>query len=143
VSEVSAHAGLVELEIEGETVLANAKDDWSEDEPPAGVHLLPYFDAFVVGSQPRDRLYPGRAATRALAPSGQAGNYPVLVVDGVVAGVWHQKLAGRRVTVTVEPLGTLTRAQHRQIEACVERLGQVHGARAELVVGEVKVGPHA
>ena len=45
--------------------------------------------------------------------------------------------------MTVEPLGTLTRAQHRQLEERVERLGEVHDARAELVVGEVTVGPHA
>jgi hypothetical protein len=141
--EVFDRAGLGELEVEGEVVRANPDDDWTEDVSPGGVHLLPYFDAFVVGSQPRDRLYPGRAATRALAPSGQAGNHPVLLVDGVVAGVWHQKVSGRRVTVTVEPLGTLTRAQHRQLEERVERLGEIHGARAELVVGEVTVGPHA
>ena len=141
--EVFDRAGLGELQVEGEIVRANPDDDWTEDGSPGGVHLLPYFDAFVVGSQPRDRLYPGAAATRALAPSGQAGNHPVLLVDGVVAGVWHQKTSGRRVTVTVEPLGTLTRAQHRQLEKRVERLGGMHGARAELVVGEVTVGPHA
>jgi hypothetical protein len=45
-----------------------------------------YFDTFVVGGQPRERLYPGPAATRALTPAGQAGNYPVLLVDGVVGG---------------------------------------------------------
>ena len=39
----------------------------------------------------RDRLYPGPAAARALTPSGQAGNYPVLLVDGVVGGLWHQR----------------------------------------------------
>ena len=32
-----------------------------------GVRLLPYFDAYVVGSHPRDRLFPGKAA-RALSP---------------------------------------------------------------------------
>ena len=73
-----------------------------------GVRLLPYFDAYVVAGQPRARLFPGPAATRALTPSGQAGNYPVLLVDGVVGGVWHQRRSGRRVVITVEPLGDLT-----------------------------------
>jgi len=36
--------------------------------------LLPYFDAHVVPGQPRERLYPGAAAGRALTPAGQAGN---------------------------------------------------------------------
>ena len=26
---------------------------------------------------------------------GQAGNYPVVLVDGVVGGVWHQRRSGR------------------------------------------------
>ena len=62
---------------------------------PHGVRLLPYFDAYVVGCQPRELLFPGRAAERALA-GGQAGNYQVLLIDGVVAGVWHQRRSGRR-----------------------------------------------
>ncbi|MEK8144714.1 crosslink repair DNA glycosylase YcaQ family protein [Streptomyces sp. M10(2022)] len=51
----------------------------------ARVRLLPYFDAFTIASQPRERLFPGAAFERALA-GGQAGNFPVLLVDGVVAG---------------------------------------------------------
>ena len=50
--------------------------------PHRGIRLLPYFDAYVVAGQPRKRLYPGAAAARALTPAGQAGNYPVLLVDG-------------------------------------------------------------
>ena len=53
-------------------------------------------------------LFPGARGTRALMPSGQAGNYPVLLVDGVVAGVWHQRRSGRRVAITVEPLHRLS-----------------------------------
>ena len=50
-------------------------------DPPGGLRLLPYFDAYAVGSHPRERVYPGRAAERALAGS-QAGNFPVLLIDG-------------------------------------------------------------
>ena len=55
----------------------------------------------AVGFQPREEMFPGRAWERALA-RGQAGNYPVLLVDGVVQGVWHQRRSGRRIEVTVE-----------------------------------------
>ncbi|NUS74776.1 MAG: winged helix DNA-binding domain-containing protein, partial [Streptomyces sp.] len=108
-----------------------------------GVRLLPYFDAYGIAAQPRERLFPGDAYRRALA-GGQAGNYPVLLVDGVVAGVWHQRRQGRRTTVTVEPLGRLTARQERELGERVERVGEVlEVARAELVVGEVTTGPHA
>ncbi|MFJ5738381.1 winged helix DNA-binding domain-containing protein [Streptomyces microflavus] len=110
--------------------------------PVRGVRLLPYFDAFTIASQPRERLFPGRAFERALA-GGQAGNYPVLLVDGTVAGVWHQRRSGRRIAVTVEPLEPLPAARLRALEDEVERVGAIMEGRAELTVGPVTVGAHA
>jgi hypothetical protein len=108
-----------------------------------GAQLLPYFDAFVVGCHPRELLFPGRAATRALSPSGQAGNYPVLLVDGVVAGVWHQRRSGRRVDITVEPFGRLAARARRQLDQQVQRVADVLEAVPTLTIGPVSVGPHA
>ncbi|MGI5457471.1 winged helix DNA-binding domain-containing protein [Streptomyces sp. CA-249302] len=108
----------------------------------SGVRLLPYFDAYGIAAQPRETLFPGDAYRRALA-RGQAGNYPVLLVDGVVAGVWHQRRRGRRTTVTVEPLGQLTARQERELGEQVGRIGEVLEAEPELVVGPVTAGPHA
>ncbi|MFF4244261.1 winged helix DNA-binding domain-containing protein [Streptomyces sp. NPDC001822] len=112
--------------------------------PPRGVRLLPYFDAFTIASRPRERLYPGAAYERALA-GGQAGNFPVLLVDGTVAGVWHQRRSGRRIAVTVEPLTTrsLDSAGLRALEDRVERLGVVLEGVPALTVGRVDVGGHA
>jgi uncharacterized protein YukE len=112
-------------------------------EPVDGILLLPYFDAFVVGSQPRDRLFPGRAAGRALVPSGQAGNFPVLLVDGEVAGVWHQRRSGRRVELTVEPLVPFPAPRRRALEMQAGRIGEILEATPRLVVGKVTVGAHA
>jgi uncharacterized protein YukE len=119
--------------------------DASYDASPAPeVRLLPYFDAFVVGSQPRARLFPGPAAGRALTPSGQAGNYPVLLLDGVVGGVWHQRQrSGRRMDVTVEPLRRLSARHLRCLKEQVVRIGEIFGKEATLTVGPVTVGPHA
>ena len=107
-----------------------------------GVRLLPYFDAYAVAGQPRSLLFPGPAWDRALA-RGQAGNFPVLLVDGTVAGVWHHRRAGRKVAVTVEPLGRLTAGRRRELEQQVARVGEILEATAELTVGPVSVGPHA
>ena len=89
------------------------------------------------------RLYPGAAATRGLTPAGQAGNYPVLLVDGVVGGVWHQRRSGRKVAITVEPLRELTARQRRQLDHEVELVGALLDAKPTLTVGTVTVGPHA
>jgi hypothetical protein len=110
--------------------------------PPRGLRLLPYFDAYVVGSHPRDLVYPGAAATRALARR-QAGNYPVLLIGGVVGGVWHQKRAGRYVEVTVEPLDPLSAVHRRALDTEVDRVAAFQGLTPRLTIGPVTVGPHA
>jgi hypothetical protein len=120
-----------------------AGDTGTPPQPHRGIRLLGYFDAYVVAGQPRERLFPGPAATRGLTPSGQAGNYPVLLVDGVVGGVWHQRRSGRKLAVTVEPLGELTATRRRQLEDEVELVGTVMEAKPTLTVGTVTVGPHA
>ena len=115
----------------------------TEEDVKGSLLLLPYFDSYVVGSHPRDRLFPEKAATRALAPSGQAGNYPVLLIDGVVAGVWHQRRSGRSIDVTVEPLNRLTAEQRQALETQAERIGKILGGQARLTVGTVTTGGHA
>jgi hypothetical protein len=104
--------------------------------------LLPYFDAYGVGSFPRELLFPGKAFARATA-RGQAGNYPLLLVDGIVAGVWHQKKSGRTLHVTVEALTPLNRRRRKQLDAEVDRLAAILGGAPSLTLGDVAVGPHA
>lgn len=87
-------------------------------------------------------LFPGWAAERALA-GGQAGNFPVVLVDGVVGGVWHQRRSGRRVVVTVEMFDEVGARRGRQLEEQVERVGAVVEGRVEWSLGPVSVGPHA
>jgi hypothetical protein len=137
-------AGELELvELDGEPGWVIAGDTATPPQPHTGIRLLPYFDAFVVAGQPRQRLYPGAAATRGLTPAGQAGNYPVLLVDGVVGGVWHQRRSGRKLAITVEPLRALTATQRRQLDDEVELVGAVMQAKPTLTVGTVTVGAHA
>ncbi|MET8041978.1 winged helix DNA-binding domain-containing protein [Micromonospora sp. NPDC005215] len=135
-------ADLAEVTVEGSRAWVAADDTEFPADRPSGVRLLPYFDAYAVGCHPRERLYPGAAAERALA-GGQAGNYPVLLVDGVVAGVWHQRRSGRTIHVTVEPLRTLGAARQRELAEEVERVGEILEGKASLTIGTVSVGPHA
>lgn len=132
----------VDLEPVGEHGWVAAGDTDFPAAVPRGVRLLPYFDAYAVGSHPRDLVYPGRAWQRALAGS-QAGNFPVLLLGGVVGGVWHQKKAGRYLDVTVEPLEPLSGARRRALDAEVDRLGAFSGLTPRLTIGPVTVGAHA
>jgi hypothetical protein len=81
----SAARDLERVVVDGARAWTLAGDTAAPGDPHRGVRLLPYFDAYVVGGQPRARPYPGPAGTRALTPSGQAGNYPVLLIDGTSA----------------------------------------------------------
>jgi hypothetical protein len=135
--------GLERVEVDGEPGWTVAGDTATPARQHRGVRLLPYFDAYVVAGQPRERLYPGAAATRALTPAGQAGNYPVLLVDGVVGGVWHQRRSGQKLAITVEPLRELTAVQRRHLDDEVSLVGAVMEAAATLTVGTVAAGPHA
>jgi hypothetical protein len=67
----------------------------------------------------------------------------VLLVDGVVGGVWHQRRSGRKLAVTVEPLRELTTTQRRQLDDEVDLVGAVLQATPTLTLGTVTVGPHA
>lgn len=136
-----AAVDLDEVDFEGVPAFVNRGDSAFDDvvEP---VRLLPYFDSFVVGSHPRMLLFAGRAAERARAGT-QAGNFPVLLVDGEVAGVWHQKRTGRQIAITVEPLRRLSPSRRRALDIEVERVGTIMQGRAELTIGTVSVGPHA
>src|SRR5215475_15331557 len=131
------------VELDGEPGWTVAGDAATPPRPHRGIRLLPYFDVYAVAGQPRERLYPGAAATRALTPAGQAGNYPVLLVDGVVGGVWHQRRSGRKLAITVEPLRELTALQRRQLGDEAELVGAVMEATATLTVGTVTAGAHA
>jgi hypothetical protein len=85
----------------------------------------------------------GPPAARALTPAGQAVNYPVLLVDGAVGGVWHQRRAGRRIDITLEPLRELTRSQLRELAAEAALVSTVMQVTAMLTVRPVTVGAHA
>ncbi|NUR09473.1 MAG: winged helix DNA-binding domain-containing protein [Nocardioidaceae bacterium] len=134
-------ADVEEVSVDGEAMWVNAGDT-TVPTPARSVRLLPYFDALSVGFAPREVMFPGYAAERALA-RGQAGNYPVVVVDGAVQGVWHQRRAGRRVQVTVETWGRFGAQRLRQLEEQVARLGEVLEAEPVLALEPVRVGPHA
>jgi hypothetical protein len=133
---------LEQVTLDGDKAWVVKGDTELPDEPPSGVRLLPYFDVYVVGSYPREKLFPGKATERALARS-QAGNFPVLLIDGIVSGVWHQKRAGKKLKVTVEPLIDLTVKQRRALDDEVQRIGDIQEGTPELTLGKVTVGAHA
>jgi hypothetical protein len=133
---------LTEIDLGGSAASLLRADAELPGERPRGVRLLPYFDPFVVGCHPRERLFPPAAAARALR-NGQAGNFPVLLIDGIVAGVWSQRRRGRRLDLTVEPLRRLPAVRRGPLDDEVARVAAIMEANAELTIGRVTVGGHS
>jgi hypothetical protein len=136
--DVFKSADLEPVTVDGEEQWVTRGDTTAPDAPPRGLRLLPYFDtyAYAVGND-RARLNPGKAAIRA------KGNFQVLLVDGVVGGLWHQKRSGRGVAVTVEPFTRLTKPRREELDEQVARIGTILNATPKLTIGEVTVGGHA
>jgi hypothetical protein len=136
---------LVQVEMKGTKSWLPAEEadpSTVDDDVVRGVRLLPYFDPYPVGCYPRELLFPGRAFERALS-RGQAGNVPVVLIDGVVAGIWHQRLAGSKVTLTVESFGKFTAAQRAELDEQADRLGEILEAKPSVTMGTVTAGKHA
>jgi hypothetical protein len=131
---------LQQVQVNGTLAWVATGDAVAPSTPPRGVRLLPYFDSYAyrVGNQSPEVLYPGRAAERA-----RAGNFQVLLVDGVVAGVWHGRRAGRKLDVTVEPLASLSARQRRALDDQVGRIGDFLEAETRVTIGTVTTGGHA
>jgi hypothetical protein len=64
---------------------------------------------------------------------------PVLLVDGVIAGMWEWRRRGRRIALRVEPFDEFTAAQRQQLEAEAARIGEFLGADAELALGTLLI----
>ena len=67
----------------------------------------------------------------------------MLLVDGIVAGVWHQRRAGRTIEVTVEPLRRLSARRQAALAEQVERVGAFFDRPVRHAIGTVTVGAHA
>lgn len=60
---------------------------------------------------------------------------PVLLIDGIVAGMWERRKRGSGVELRVESFGQLTDQQYGQIEEEAARIGAFLGVEVELSVG--------
>ena len=103
------------------------------DLPPAeGVRLLPAFDQYVVAATKQAAHFlAGDFADRVYRQQGWLS--PVLLVDGVMAGIWRHERKGKRLEVEVEPFRRLPKGRRAEVEAEAERLAAFLGGELALV----------
>ena len=106
------------------------------------VRLLPQYDAYVMGTRPRERIVPD--AVRARIRTFKRGRWegaagvPLLLVDGIAAGVWHRHERRGRIAITVEPVLGLTVTQRSLLAADADRVGRFLGRDVDLEIGPIE-----
>jgi uncharacterized protein YcaQ len=139
---------LEEVDVEGDRSWRLADDGGTADgrQSRTNVRLLPEFDCYLVGCRPRDRLVPA-AVQRAGAKRGLHRVHfhspiAILLVDGVVAGIWQRRAERGRVTLTAEPFERLTSRQRSLLRQEADRIGGVLETPVSLDVGPVRARPY-
>jgi hypothetical protein len=125
---------VVTIRIEGRDAWMLSSDGSVPRRRASSVRLLAQYDCYVIGSHPRDTVIDQAARTRIRSyKRGQwegAVGVPVLLVDGVVSGVWERRERAGRIHISVEPAVRLTAAQKSGVEAEAARIGRFFGREA-------------
>jgi hypothetical protein len=99
------------------------------DVPPSA-RLLPNFDEYIVG-------YADRSTQRGSSSASEPGAMNVifkhtLVIGGIIAGTWKRVTQKDAVTIDIEPLATLGRAERRVVAMAVEQYARFLGKPVEV-----------
>ncbi|WP_162605690.1 winged helix DNA-binding domain-containing protein [Jiangella aurantiaca] len=132
-------AVMVQVDIDGATcwstpaALADLQQNKQNDDA-VGVHLLPGFDPYVIAPLGhRAYTVPEGFIDRVSRAAGWIS--PVLLVDGVVRGVWSHELKNGTLTVAVEPSAKVTAATKKAATAAAGRYGELFDSDVRLTWG--------
>lgn len=139
---------LAEVSVEGRRAWVLAADGaghaWPEPDPFArgpSVRLLGQYEAYILGCGPKEQVLPDSSRPRIFAVGrgryeGAAANQ-VMLVDGLVAGMWERRDRAAAIEVLVECLTDLDRPHQRALAAEVDRVAMFYGTDATLSFGQV------
>ncbi|HEX3265869.1 MAG TPA: winged helix DNA-binding domain-containing protein [Candidatus Limnocylindrales bacterium] len=99
------------------------------------VKLVGGFDPLIVGAGLRERLLPAAHLKRISRTAGWIS--PVVLVDGVAAGVWDSRRTANGLAMTIEMFERSTPAARAAIGAAAERIAAVQGVDPTIAFGKV------
>jgi hypothetical protein len=94
------------------------------------IRLLPHFDSYLLAHREKDHLLSSKHYKRVYRNQGWIS--PVVLIGGVIAGVWSYKVQNKKLLVTIEPFGKLSRSVRAGIESEAEHLALYFGRELEL-----------
>jgi hypothetical protein len=130
-----AEDALVTFECEGKILSllkAGGPQQWRAAARKPVVNLLPAFDTYLLGYADR---------TQIVAPEHHSEVYhggqvvPVVLVDGLAAGVWRYERTGKRLTISVRAFGKFDTLIAERIEAEAEEIGRFWEMPVEVRIG--------
>jgi DNA glycosylase AlkZ-like len=93
----------------------DAKDFYAKTSELNSVHLLPYFDVYLLAHSVKDHLLHSRFYKRVYRNQGWIS--PVVLVDGQIAGVWKYQVSRRQINIAIELFERINKKVRGQIEA--------------------------
>jgi hypothetical protein len=94
------------------------------------IRLLPSFDSYLLAHRDKDHLVSAKHYKRVYR--NQWWISPVVLTDGVVAGVWSHKLQSKSLLVRIESFGKPSRGARAEIEQEAGRLALFFDSDLEL-----------
>ncbi len=86
------------------------------------VHLLPYFDIYLLAHATKEHLLNLQHYKRVYRNQGWIS--PVLLIDGKITGVWGYELSRQRINIQVEPFARIDSGARAQIQLRARALGE-------------------
>jgi hypothetical protein len=129
---------LTEVEVAGVRAIVRTEDLAAIEatRPRKGaVQLVGGFDPFIVGAGLREELLPPAHVKRISRTAGWIS--PVVLVDGVAAGVWDSRRTGKGLAITIETFERSGASGRAAIGKAAERIGEVQGLTATVAFGKV------
>lgn len=94
-----------------------------------GVLLLPGFDEYLLGYTDRDPVLQPQHANL-VCPGGNGVFFPMIVIDGQIAGTWKRTIKKQTVSISREPFTPLTKAQVAGFEVAAHHYATFLGLEA-------------
>ena len=124
---------VTQVDLGSQTAWMLAADAREARELPSqrSVRLLPAFDQYVIGaSRHAEHFLPGKLRSRVYRPQGWVS--AVLLVNGLMQGVWRHEINGSTVEVVIEPFVKTPTWVRRKAAEEAERLAAFLGGTLKL-----------
>jgi hypothetical protein len=90
---------------------------------PGSVHLLPYFDVYLLAHRFKQHFLKAQFYKRVFRNQGWIS--PVVLIDGEIGGVWTYKVTRKALEIEIELFARMDRRVRKQIEARAGELAEL------------------